>query len=123
MSLALLFVLAVLAAYRLSRLVTADSLFERQRNWLLLRYPPNRDWARTELDKTSGLYLRSQTVPKGRRFPRKLGQLIECPWCVGWWAAGLVWGLVWYYHGLPLPFLWWPAIGSATGAIGAMLER
>lgn len=121
MSPELLFVLASLTTYRATRLVTTDALFERQRAWLLMRYPPNRDWARTR--RTGQLLTREQQVPKGVRYPRKLGQLLECPWCLGFWFAGVVWSLVWYYHGLVLPGLWWPAIAVGSGSLAVILER
>lgn len=96
---ALVFVLASLAAYRASRLVTRDSLLDSWRRRWWLRFPPGGE----------------RTHP--------LGQLVDCPWCFGWWCAGSTWLVVWHFQPLVLPGLWWPAMGVVVGALGAMLER
>lgn len=123
MNLALLLVLAVGVAYRATRLVTTDSLFERQRHALFLRYPPDRRWAMTSVEQTRhGLLYLLGSEPT-RRYPRKLGQLFDCPWCVGFWLSGITWGLTWHFHPLVLPGLWWPAISVGVGVLAAIVER
>lgn len=51
-------VVAALAAYRATRLVVTDSIFDRPRNWVFTHAPA------------------------------KIGEFVDCPHCVGVWAAG-----------------------------------
>lgn len=123
MTLALLFVLMAFAAWRATRLVTTDTILDSWRHRLFLRFPPDEHYRSLEPRRRPG----SDEVvwfqhPTTVRPTHPLGQLIDCGWCVGWWVAGAVWGLVWHYHGLPLPGLWWPAVAGAAG-FGARLER
>lgn len=121
-----LLILATLAAYRATRLVTVDSLFERYREAWFDRFPPDLDRARVESFRLHGaVELRPRTTPAPK--VSKAGQLIQCPWCIGFWITG---GVVWVLDGwrsVPLPFLVWPALASAVGLLGmidhALLEQ
>lgn len=91
---ALVFVLASLAAYRASRLVTRDTLLGSWRARWWRRFPP------------------------GGERSHPLGQLVDCGFCVGFWLSGAVFGLVWHFTPLVVPGLWWPAIAGLSGLIG-----
>jgi hypothetical protein len=72
------FVLAALAAYRLARFVVHDSLLEDARRWVFRRFPPDQVWVQ-------GFQAEHQ-----RTRPHKLGQLLDCTYCLGFWISGLV---------------------------------
>lgn len=66
---------AVLASYRLTRVVTIDTLWKTTRDGLVL-------WAGQ---------LRHRRVATPVAFlGEKLAELVECPWCTGVWVSGAV---------------------------------
>jgi hypothetical protein len=82
--------LAIMAmgSYSITRLFVTDSfpLFEIPRQWLFKRFPPDghastdRPPDRVEYKRTSNnIYV----VTKGHF----IGELISCPWCIGWWVS------------------------------------
>lgn len=103
-----LFVGISLAAYRLTRLFTKDSLFDNQRKAWLKRFPPDTAHARASGKKPSDV--------------SKWGQLVVCPWCIGAWISGLVVAIVSIFVSVPLPLLWWFATSTVVGLIGAKLD-
>jgi hypothetical protein len=95
----LAFVLVVLAATRLTRLLVLDDLFEpwwRQR--VLDRFPPT-------------------PAGEGPRWRNKVGDLVSCGYCTGWWASGLMFAVA-HLVGLvewPVRFdvvAWWAVAGA-----------
>lgn len=92
-----------LAAYRATRLVTTDTLFGSWRARWFLRYPPT------------------------GRDAHPLGQLIDCPWCIGWWIAGVAVTVAAVVHVLPWrPSTWlfaWPAASAGVGITAGLVER
>jgi|GEM_PF-1970720 fatty acid desaturase len=87
---------ASLAAFRIARLVVADSITARPRSWLVVRSP------------------------------RPLGELLSCEWCVSVWAAGaLTAGLAasGIVRGWWLLWLGWPAIAGLAGLFGSWSRR
>ena len=84
----LLFLLLVLASYRLWRLLGRDEITKLDRERLLAH---DRVW---------------------------LTAAIECPWCLGSYCAFAVVGLTWFFQSLPLPGLWFPAVACGVGLIG-----
>lgn len=58
----LTFIILALAAFRLTRLITTDTIFESAREKVWKKYPPH----------------------------TKLGYLITCNWCSGLWAAAFL---------------------------------
>lgn len=64
------FVLLVLAAYRLWRLLSEDEILERPRRWLV-RLPQTWD--------------EGDAIPKDYR--NEWALFITCPWCAGAWAS------------------------------------
>lgn len=84
-------VLIGLAAYRLWRLFSVDSISEAPRDWVLARSPA---WVR---------------------------ELIECAWCSGsWWAFGLTWATD-AVVGIETPVLVGLAAAVIVGAISEWL--
>ncbi len=70
-----------LAAYRLTRMVTTDTIFDKPRIRIFRRYPPPGSW------QTVGR--KGETLPDGQiRDAHWIGKLIDCPWCIGFWIAG-----------------------------------
>lgn len=100
-----LFVGLCLCSYRLTRLITKDSLFDRQRRWWFRKFPPNGDYSR--------LYDKPVS---------KWGQLIQCPWCCGFWVSGFVVFLVLQFEAMTLPLLWWFAVSAAVGLTAKNLD-
>lgn len=134
-----LFLVLAGAAYRLTRLVTTDSILDRPRDWWFLHFPPNREWARRYRvvwneargewndagvwfpmilrvrKPNGGMRVSWNLAPSPRRKTSKLGQLVECPWCIGFWLSGLVVALADHYASIPLPLAWWWALSAAVG--------
>lgn len=105
------FVLVALAAYRLTRFVVADSLLAPQRRWLFERFPPSQGLANVF----------------GKDHPSRLGQLIDCPYCIGFWISGLcLWvaDALGYVHVGVATFLalWW-AVAGAQAMLNAADRR
>lgn len=91
---------ATLAAYRWTRLVVADSLLDGWRTRWFRRFPPT-------------------GTPPRRGHP--LGQLVDCPWCIGFWIAGLVVTVAAMVHVLPWrPSTWWLAWPAASVGVGLL---
>lgn len=64
--------LLALGSYRLWRILAADTILDKPRDWLTRR-------AR-------------QQVSRGYR--QQLDIFLHCPWCLGWWIS-LLWWLAW----------------------------
>lgn len=118
-----LLIFLALFAYRLTRLVTLDSLFDKQRERWLDRFPPDGERAKVHVD-----WSKWDERPAGSAFmlPREkpakvshLGALIQCPWCCGFWLSCAVVGVTWLVLGsLPLPALWFGAVSCLVGFFG-----
>jgi hypothetical protein len=91
----------VLAAYRATRVIVADTVIDTFRERWYCRFPPHEHWRAGEMQP-----------------PHKAGQFIQCPWCVGFHVSGAVFLLVWAFRDLSLPGLWWPAVATGVGLIG-----
>ena len=87
MPLWLAFILMVLAAYRLTRLATYDSIVDRPRSWLYAKGP---EW---------------------------VGEMVGCPFCIGFWISAAVVGVTWVWYPLPVPGLWWLAVAGGSALI------
>ena len=51
------------------------------------------------------------------RLPKVIATPLACPWCAGSWCAFAVVGLTWFFHPLPLPGLWFPAVACGVGLV------
>lgn len=106
---------------RLARLVQRDHLTERLRETIYDRWP--HDAARGRISASWSPDLRqvvfaprvtTETVP-----PSPLGYWLHCPWCAGSWLSAAVVAVVAQLVSLPLPVLWWGAVATGVGILGA----
>jgi hypothetical protein len=99
-------ILLILATWRLTRLITTDTIFEAPRDkaqaWLEYRKEQRTDRA-TE------------------QWQSKLAYLIGCPYCTSVWVAAVLTLAVWALGGLPLPLLVFGAVAGGA-AVLAHLE-
>lgn len=93
-----LLVVMSLAAYRLYRLLGVDDL------------PP--------IAGPRGAFTRWID----RHFGQDWADGIGCPWCLGFWCAGIVVGFVDIVVSVPLPVLQWAAASAVVGLIGTALD-
>lgn len=91
-----LFVLAVGASFRLWRLWAVDSL------------PPAK-WVRRRVERAVHV-----------RFGPHWAAGVTCPWCAGFWASVVVTVVVWVFHPLPMPGLWFAAVPTAVGLVAQL---
>jgi hypothetical protein len=89
------FVILALGAYRLTHLITTDAIADSFRNWIWSKYPPM----------------------------TKIGYLITCNWCTGFWVS-----LLFVVGFLILPQLTLVvslilAISAVVGLLSAWIER
>jgi hypothetical protein len=75
-----------LGTYSITRLVVTDTfpLFAKPRDWIKERFPPTDTHRQTKPPR--GKYNRqgpNYFVYEGHW----LGDLIDCPWCAGWWIS------------------------------------
>ena len=74
--------------YSITRLISKDSIIDRQRNWFYDRFPhegyqtKNKPKRGAAMQISGGLWY----VTHGH----KLGELVHCPWCMGFWVSALV---------------------------------
>lgn len=105
----LAFVLLTLAAFRVYRLISEDTILDRPRRWLLRMG----DW-REDGDPVPILYRREWAL------------FLTCPWCLGFWVSGIVLGaysLVVDWHGWFWFLITWLAISSLVGLVAKNLDR
>jgi len=117
----ILLVIDALAIFRLSRLITTDSLLDASRNWLLRRWPGTdtefyetamRE-VRTELTRLSGSVPPVWIAAK----PHWFGTWVECVWCVSVAVAvGVVAARQWW------DWWQWPALVAAGSAAAGWIH-
>lgn len=117
-----LFVLASLAAFRLTVLVTRDTITLRWRERFFDRFPPNghRSTTRSLWRKVDRTVVFSARLGDDERPVSILGQLVDCAWCAGAWISLATWGVVWALVALPLPALWPMAMAGVVGALASV---
>lgn len=118
----LIFLLTVLTAYRLTRVVTTDGLFTEWREAFFLRFPPTAHYASFEKKRSEGGSSYWKLHPSPIRKTSKIGELISCPWCIGFWISGATVLAVAQFTSLPLPILWWFATSAVVGLIARNLD-
>ncbi len=107
-----------LCAYRLTRIVTLDTFTEPVRERIYDRWPPDYERSRWRYNPTlQAVVLRA---PKEDPCPKvhPIGQLVECPWCIGAWLSGAVVVAAAFVGSVHLPVLTWFAVSTLVGLIG-----
>lgn len=92
--------LLLLGVYSITRLIVTDTfpLFAKPRDWIKKRFPPSEFLMETKPPRGTWKKLpdnKHYLVIKGHWF----GDLIDCPWCAGFWVSLSVWSA---YFFLPL---------------------
>jgi hypothetical protein len=104
----LAFALLALAAYRIWRLLAADTILNGPRHWVLgLGYR----WADGD------------PIPK--KYREHWSIFLECPWCLGFWVSGAVLGIycaVAGWIGLLGFFVTWLALSAIVGLVRGNLD-
>lgn len=126
MSDGLLFLMMAFASYRLWRVVGLDTWppSKRLRDWIESRAAFHGGQA-VRFEEMGALGDYSAEVRKAGRwhgFWDETLNLIECPWCLGFWASGAVVFAVDLFAVVPLPFLQWFAVSLIVGLIGTHLD-
>lgn len=105
--------LLALACYRVTRLVTMDTItepiFGPLRLWLENRWIVKRAGGDESLAHLFG---------KSPTWNSKLAFLLSCPWCLGFWVSGAGTLLVSVAYGLDYPILTWFAVATVVGFLG-----
>jgi hypothetical protein len=102
----LLFVLLVLTTYRLTRLVTEDTVTEPFRVWVVRKL--GRPLPEPEVVEP-GVVIE---VPR----QKGVAYLVSCPFCASPYLAVAVVGLTWVFQPLVLPGLWMAGVAGAVAA-------
>lgn len=115
-----------LAVFRLVRLVGRDTITAQLRGRLTLSDYTYERWhpfvtsrAEQDVDAWGG---HDRFPPPFTKRRWKAAELARCPWCAGWWIAGLVWAA---WSLAPRATLWlavWPALSGTVGLVARHLD-
>lgn len=100
-------VLLALAAYRVTRLIVIDAIFDETREWF---------FKKLDFKKVKG----SDTFVSRNLVAQKLSYLLQCTWCTGVWVSTgiyLIWAGEWYGWDSAISIA---AIAGAQGMIHAL---
>lgn len=124
------YVLLVMSAYRLTRLVVKDDfppvlwLRDRlcggwrpltEREWAQLRAQPlaqPKPWPVRDIDDTANRYVYRWTW-----VPHWLAELVSCPWCASAYVSGALVALTVFTVSLPAPVLVWLAVWAGAALL------
>lgn len=87
----ILLVILAVGSFSITRLIGTDSFppIEKLRTWFYEHFPHD-GYSSMKRPK------RGQWVAIGRGYTVNvgtwLGELVSCPWCLGWWVSAVVWG-------------------------------
>lgn len=113
--------IVILAMYSITRLITEDTIVEDQRNWFFDRFPHEGYTTRNRPKR--GVW---QIVSGGQYYVTegtKLGELVHCPWCSGFYVAlGICAGLF-FWPMVTLAVLAPMALRVVAGLIGSYVNR
>lgn len=97
------FVILALGIYSITRLLSKDSLIDRQREWFYNKFP--HEGFTTKIRPNPK---RSTFIVTGDHYyvteGHKLGEMLHCPWCLGFWIS----------LGVCLSFWAWPVVTTAV---------
>ena len=127
-----LLIVDALAIFRLSRLVTSDTILGRPRNWLLRRWPgADTEFHDSETERIEGKGAAYNAV-RGRPVtpvpewkprlwvvvePHWFGNLISCVWCISIYVAvAVVAARAWW------DWWQWPALVAAGSAVAGWIH-
>lgn len=121
----MLFVLTTLATYWAWWVPAKSALLKRLREAFYNRYPP--DPVRRKMvgvwSRDLGDVVMRERVTKDRTVRvSQFSKMLDCPWCAGFWLAGLVTLGLDLHGSVPLPALWWPATSIAVAAVDRVLR-
>lgn len=80
------FLIVALGVYSITRLISIDSIIDRQRTWLFDRFPPDGYTTKNRPNPDRCTFIVTGDhyyVTEGH----KLGELVNCPWCMGFWVS------------------------------------
>jgi len=117
-------VVDALAIFRLSRLVTSDTILDRPRAWLLRRWPGSETEFYDSEVENSEVRGRPVVTLEGTRprlwvvlEPHWFGSLIQCVWCISiWLAVAVVAARQWW------DWWQWPALVAAGSAVAGWIH-
>lgn len=119
MSLWLLVVLMILASFRLTRLIVADTFppIRVARHWLQSRRPT------VIYEQDTHTYDEANKINQIKTYWHEdywwLGELVGCAWCASAYVSGAVVLVVWALYGLPMPILVWLAVWGGSAWIAS----
>lgn len=100
------FVLATLAAYRLTRLVTTDTITE-----------PIFDKIRFEFERR--WYEKHGPEGSNTHFNSRIAYMLACTWCTGFWVSGVLSVILSLVYGFDyLVIVGWFAMATGVGLLG-----
>jgi hypothetical protein len=126
-------VILALAVARLTRLVTQDSLTQRIREWVLIRWPDaSTEFGDSEVTElaTDSLGYRTGTLTTGREVfrtteawyavdPFKWSELLTCDWCLSIWIGVGAAAAHYYYPEITF----WVSLPLALSFVAAWLNE
>jgi hypothetical protein len=91
------FLVLALGIYSITRLITRDSIIDRQRDWFYNKFPHDGFTTKKRPNPK-----RAQAIITGDHYyvtvGHKLGEVVHCPWCMGFWVSAVVFA----------SFVFWP---------------
>lgn len=111
----LLFILIVLAIYRITRLIISDTFppFGIPRLHLINYWYPDSEW----------LVKNPDAKPHWGSFGYSLRYLFTCPWCMSVWVGAVLIPVVDIWYDVPAPWLVWAAGSALTGLMSGIEEK
>lgn len=105
MTFSLLFLLMVLATYRLTRFAVEDTLIANQRIWVI--------------NKLMAGKTKRQKIKTGKA---KIAYMLTCPYCASAWLSAAMVIVVDQFAVIPLPWLVAPAVWGGVASVWGIVE-
>jgi hypothetical protein len=99
-------ILLVLAAFRITRLVVYDKVTRFFREWFVQK---------KELQRDGKTYV--EIIPYTHGIRATLHELLNCPWCIGMWAALIV--TFFYFE---CPWSWYVILFMAVAGVSSFIQ-